>query len=89
MGTRFLSNNERNILRPKLSRFGEIFRFATKPNRLTATPFIQGTLLSISSNGLGNKTIISCLFVVYSQTITPRYRGRPDALLPSAFGLVQ
>ena len=25
---------------------------------------IQGTLLNISSNGLGNKTVISCLFVV-------------------------
>ena len=40
--------------------------------------------ISISSNGFGNKTIISFLFVVYSQTITPLYHGRPDAK-----GLVQ
>ena len=44
--------------RTKLRRFGEIFCFETKPHCL------QGTQLSFSSNGLGNKTIISCLFVV-------------------------
>ena len=42
-----------HFLRPKLSIFGEIFCFATKPHRL------QQLLLSISSNGLGNKTVIS------------------------------
>ena len=48
----------------------------------------SNSVLSISSNGLGNKTVIQvCL--QYSQTITPRYRARPDALLHSASGLVQ
>ena len=98
------------ILRPRLSRFGEI----------------QETLLSISSKGLGDKIVISCLgtvddlmhycsrplascysassrprhlgVIVYSyfmpvcsivKTITPRCRGRPDALLHEAEGRVQ
>ena len=30
----FLVKNERNILRPKLNRFGEIFCFASKPHRI-------------------------------------------------------
>ena len=38
--------------------------FVLQQNRIVYRNFIQGTLLSISSNGLGNKTIISCLFVV-------------------------
>ena len=33
-------------------------------NRIFNSNSMQGTLLSISSNGLGNKTVISCLFVV-------------------------
>ena len=33
-------------------------------NRIVYSNSIQGTLLSISSNRLGNKTVISCLFVV-------------------------
>ena len=33
-------------------------------NRIVYGNSIQGTLLSIPSNGLGNKTVISCLFVV-------------------------
>ena len=56
--------------------------------RIVYSNFIQGTMLIISLNGLGNKTVIPCLFS-YRQTITPRYRGRPDALLHSAFGPVQ
>ena len=32
---------------------------------------------------------ISCLFVVIVKTITPRCRGRPDALLNEAEGRVQ
>ena len=52
----------------------------------TATPFkkcnfIQVTLLSMSSNGLGKKTD--------SHTITPWYRGRPDALLYKAYCRLQ
>ena len=49
------------ILRLKLSSFGEIFCFAT--NRNVYSNSMQETLLSISSTGLGNKTVISCLFV--------------------------
>ena len=30
----FFNKNKRNNLRPKLSRFGEIFRFATKPSAM-------------------------------------------------------
>ena len=40
--TRFLCLNKRNMLKPKLSRFDEIFCFATKPHcQMTsiATPF--------------------------------------------------
>ena len=33
-------------------------------NRIVYSNSIQRTLLSISSNWLGNKTVISCLFVV-------------------------
>ena len=32
VGTRFLRYDERNTLRPNLSRFGKIFYFATKPH---------------------------------------------------------
>ena len=35
-------------------------------NRIVYSNSIQGTLRSISSNGLGNKTVISCLLVVLS-----------------------
>ena len=45
-------------LRTKLSKLDEIFHFATKLDLLL-------NLVSTSSNGLGNKTIISCLFVVF------------------------
>ena len=51
-------------------------------NQIVYSNSMQETLLSISSNGLGNKTFISCL-------CTPRYRGWPDALLHSAFSLLQ
>ena len=47
---------------PKLSRLGEIFCFASKKHRLQQLH--SRTLLSMSSNGLGNKAVISCLFVV-------------------------
>ena len=33
-------------------------------NRIVYSNSIQGTMLSISLNGLGNKTVIPCLFVV-------------------------
>ena len=33
-------------------------------NRIVYSNSIQGTMISISSNGLGNKTVIPCLFVV-------------------------
>ena len=49
-------------LRPKLSRFGEIFYFATK--HIVYSNSIQEMVLSISSKGLGNKIVISYLFVV-------------------------
>ena len=35
--------------------------FVLHQNRIVYSNSIQGTLLSISSNGLGNKTVISCL----------------------------
>ena len=38
--------------------------FVLQQNCIVYSNSIQGTLLSISSNGLGNKTVISCLFVV-------------------------
>ena len=38
--------------------------FVLQQHRNVYTNSIQGTLLNISSNGLGNKTVISCLFVV-------------------------
>ena len=38
--------------------------FVLQQNRIVYSNSIQGTLLSISPNGLGNKTVISCLFVV-------------------------
>ena len=38
--------------------------FVLQQNRIVYSNSIQETLLSISSNGLGNKTVISCLFVV-------------------------
>ena len=62
MGTRFLSENERNILRPKLRRIGDFYVLQQK--RIVYRNSMQGMLLSISSNGLGDKTVISCLFVV-------------------------
>ena len=39
---------------------------ALQQNRIVYSNIIQGTLLSISWNGLGYKTVISCLFVVKS-----------------------
>ena len=52
----FLVRTSGTFFRLKLNRFGKIFCFATKPLHLQQ---FQGTLLSISSNGLGNKTVIS------------------------------
>ena len=43
-----------------LSNLGETFCF----DCIVYSNSIQGTLLNMSSNGLGNKTVISCLFVV-------------------------
>ena len=40
--------------------------FVLHQNCIVYSNSIQGTLLSISSNWLGNKTVISCLFVVQS-----------------------
>ena len=69
-------------------------------NRIVYCNSIQETQLSISSKGLGNKTVILCLFVALSKLLplstvddlmhyctrpNPRaYRGRPDALLHEA-----
>ena len=58
----------------KLSRFGELFCFATRPHLYRNS--MQETLLSISSNGLGNKTVISCLFVVKSNATVDDLRPR-------------
>ena len=62
VGTRFLSYNERNILRPKLSRLGRIFCFAIKPHPLQLFHWRNAAKYVIK--WLGNKTAISCLFVV-------------------------
>ena len=69
----FLVRNKRNILRPKLSRFGEIFCFASKPHRL------QQLHSRNAAKWLGNKTDNACMFVVKSKLLP-----RPDALLHSA-----
>ena len=53
----FLRLNKENLSRPKWSRLGE------QQNRNVYSNSIQGTLLSMSSNVLSNKTVFSCLFV--------------------------
>ena len=69
--------------------WADLVKFSVlQQNRIVYSNSVQETLQSISSNGFGNKTVISCLFVE-CQTITPRYYERPDALLLSAFGLLQ
>ena len=72
MGTRFLSKNERNILRPKLSRFGEIFCFATKPHRLQSPGRPRHLGVIVYSYFMPVCSIV--------KTITSRCRGLPDAL---------
>ena len=45
----------------------ELVKFSVlQQNRIVYSNSMQETLLSVSSNGLGNKTVISCLFVVQS-----------------------
>ena len=45
--------------------WADLVKFSVlQQNRIDYSNSMQETLLSISSNGLGNKTVISCLFVV-------------------------
>ena len=47
--------------------WADLVKFSVlKQNRIVYSNSMQETLLSISSNGLGNKTVISCLLVVQS-----------------------
>ena len=47
--------------------WADLVKFSVlQQNRIAYSNSIKGTLLSISSNWLGNKTFISCLFVVQS-----------------------
>ena len=62
-------------------------------NRIVYSNSMQETLLSISSNGLGNKIVISCLFVEKSNyypsvpwTTRLHYCTRPSASCNSASG---
>ena len=59
-------------------------------NRIVYSNSIQGKLLCISSNRLGNKTVISCLFVVYG-TVDDlmHYFTWPSASCNSASGRPQ
>ena len=76
----FFSLNERNILRPKLSRFGEIS--VLQQNRIVYSNSMQGTLLSISSNGLGNKTF----FMPVCSLVKLSHLGTVDELTTIALG---
>ena len=74
--------------------WADLVKFSVlQQNRIVYSNSIQGTLLSISSNGLGNKTFISCLFLVKSKLLPlgtvddlMHYCTRPSALCNSASG---
>ena len=58
-------------------------------NHIVYSNSMQDTLLSKSSNGLGNKTVISCLFVVYTMDDLMHYCTQPLASYNSASGRPQ